>query len=115
MSRMTWVLVVDSVLAGLFELGMAPFLEFPAAAAIFGVAFLALALWLFRRAALSAVLLLGLMFLVELAFMPAYSWASLGDSIVQGSFAVLSVVGLASGAAIALSHRRRAGMATPTG
>ena len=93
-SRWSYVLFATALVAGAFEFVNAFVIEVPVAAVLFGVLYVVGAVWLARTSGLGACVLLGLSNLVELAFMPAYTWNTTSDVVVQGSFAVVSAVGL---------------------
>jgi hypothetical protein len=102
------VLLVIAVAAGLFEFALAPFIDAPAIAVVFGVAFLTSALWLDRRPGAGPVVALATLFLVELAALPTYPRESAGEWASQIAFGLLSAVGLATALAVLVTRRRAA-------
>lgn len=108
-SRWSYVLIASALVAGVFEFVNAFFLEVPALAVVFGVLYVFGAVWLVRAGGLGACVLIGLLNVVELAFMPAYTWNTASDVVVQGSFAVVAAVGLVASVVVGrerLSLRR---------
>ena len=93
-SRWSYVLFATALVAGVFEFVSSFFLEVPAAGVLFGVLYVVGAVWLARTRGIGACVLLGVLNLVELAFMPAYTWNTTSDVVVQGSFAIVAAVGL---------------------
>lgn len=105
------VLTATAVVAGLFEVVQAPFLEMTVGkmmAAAFGLAFLGCARWL-RRNTTGPGLVLGLLFALELAFLPMYDRASMADWALQVGFGALSVIGLGATFGVLVTRRRTAG------
>lgn len=98
-------LVVTVVAMGLMELVDAFFIDVPAAAALFAVLFLGGAVWYSRRRTIAAPTLLALLFAVEIAGVPFYSRAGLGDWIMQISAGLISTIGLIA-AVIVIARRR---------
>ena len=93
-SRWSYVLVATALVAGVFEFVNAFVIEVPALAVLFGVLYVVGAVWLARTSGIGACVLLGVLNLVELAFMPAYTWNTMSDLVVQGSFTIVAAVGL---------------------
>jgi len=81
-------------------------IDFPVAAAVFAALFL-VGWWWLRRGGVAGAVLIGVLCLIELVFLFAYSWTSIGDWINQGLAALLGVVGLAAAIAVVASGRRR--------
>jgi MYXO-CTERM domain-containing protein len=107
------LLIATSVIAGLAEIGMA--IQFATSgdpddawppAAIFAVAFLALA-WLARSDRRWPAIPLGILFLLELAFLPAYEWNTAAAIAEQGAFAIVSAIGLIAAVAVFTARNRR--------
>lgn len=105
-SRWSYVLVASALVAGVFEFVNAFFLEVPALAVVFGVLYVLGAIWLVRKGGLGACVLIGFLNLVELAFMPAYTWNTTSDLVVQGSFALVAAVGLVASATVGRERLR---------
>ena len=106
-------LLVASLIAGLFELATATFIEVPAAAASFGALYLAGCLWLIRSRGIGGPILLALANLVELAGEPFYQRKTTGDWLFQLGFGAFCLVGLAA-ALLVIAQRRRPTLASPT-
>jgi hypothetical protein len=69
-------------------------IDFPAAAVAFGVMFAGFAWWYAKRATKPPLIALGVLFLIELAFLPVYPRETLTDWVMQGLTLVLSGLGL---------------------
>lgn len=100
-------LLFASLIAGLFEFATAAFIEVPAAAATFGVIYLAGCVWLVRGRGVGAPILLALTNLVELAGEPFYQRETTSDWIFQLGFGGLCLVGLAAAVLVVAQLRRR--------
>ena len=112
--RWLQVLVVTSLAMAALELVNMFMIEVPAAAAVFAVAYLGGVVWLVRRSGLWAAVLLGVLNLVELAFLPAYSRNTTTDWVLQVLVLVLAGAGLAAAVVVGRGRRRlgRRGPAT---
>ena len=86
-------------------------------AAVFAVIFAGLTWWFVRRGTMLPAVLLGVLFAIELAFLPGYERDTLLLWIMQGATAVLSALGLiaAIGVVVTLVRaRRRLALDTPS-
>ena len=121
MSSARSLLAVVATIAGLAEIGMA--IQFavdgtsdsaPAPAALFAVAFLALA-WFVRAGKSWPVIALIVLFALEIAFVPSYARGSWIDWAEQAGFVAISIVGLIAGlATVAASKARSREAETPS-
>ncbi len=103
-NRWVHVLVATAFVAGAFEFVNAFFIDVPAAAVVFGALFVVGGAGVLRSNGIWACVLLGVLNLAELAFMPAYTWDTASDVIIQGSFATLTLVGLVAAAIVGRSR-----------
>jgi hypothetical protein len=69
-------------------------IDVPAAAATFAVMFLGFAWWFAKRHTKPPLIALGVLFLIELLFLPMYERVTVTDWIMQGLVLVLSGAGL---------------------
>jgi hypothetical protein len=116
-STWTRIAVVGGVLCGLGELALSPTMDGVAGisiAIVFGLAFLAGALWL-RRGHVGGAWVIAVLALIELAFVPMYPRSSAWDWATQGSFSVASAVALVGAVGVIVERRRRAGEALVIG
>ena len=105
-SRWLQLLVVTSLGMAVLEFVDAFQIEVPAMAVVFALAYL-LGVWgLFRSAGIWAGCMLGLLNLVELVFLPAYSRETTTDWVMQGLVVVLAGTGLVGAIAVVRSRRR---------
>lgn len=106
----TRLLVAITTLAGVFELTSVPFVNQPAASLTVGAGFLATAVWLNRGHGITAPVILGVLFLLELSGEPFYQRTTVTDWILQTSLAVVSITGLVA-AIVLIKGRVSAGRA----
>ncbi len=78
-------------------------------AAVFAAIFAGLTWWFSRRGTMTPAVLLGVLFLVELAFLPGYDRDTLLMWVMQGATAMISALGLiaAIGTVVTLVRARR--------
>jgi hypothetical protein len=114
MSQARKALVISLTLAGLFELGMIPVIDVPAAAGVFALAFLATAAALYRRMRTPAAVIAVILFAVDGGGTPFYQRSSWVDWITQLTFAAICAVGVVSALA-AIRTERRESVRVPTG
>ncbi len=96
---LAWLAVAGAV----GEIATAFIIEFPAAAVVMAALFL-LGWYLLRRGTLIGVILVGLLWLVELGFLPTYDRDDAADWIIVAVFAILGIAGIV--ATVALLSRR---------
>jgi hypothetical protein len=103
------VVAVVGLAAGLGELAFAAFLNDGLGSAIFtatvGILFLVGA-WLTHGGRVGGVVLVGLLSLLELVFLPAYTWDVSWSTVLQVVYAVLGILGVLGAAVILLRGRR---------
>lgn len=104
-SRWLQVLVVTSLGMAVLEFVDAFQIDVPAAAIVFGLAYLGGAWWLFRSVGIWPACLLGFLNLVELAFLPGYTRETTIDWVMQGLVVVLAAPGLVAAIAVVRSRR----------
>ena len=112
------LLIAMGIAMAALEAINAPMLgNFGVIAAVFAAIFAGLTWWFARRGAMLPAVLLGLLFLMELAFLPGYERDTLLLWIMQGATAVFSALGLiaAIGTVVPLVRaRRRQPLDTPS-
>ena len=112
------LLIAMGIAMAVLEAINAPMLgSFGVIAVVFAAIFAGLTWWFARRGTMLPAVLLGLLFLMELAFIPGYQRDTLLLGIMQGAAAVFSGLGLiaAIGTVVPLVRaRRRQPLDTPT-
>jgi hypothetical protein len=105
-----------AIVLALAEFTDAFFIDYPAAAVVVAVLFVAGALWA-RREGIGGLVLIAVLLAVEIAFLPTYSRSGVGDWITQILVGVVSAVGLVAAVAAIRerrSHRNLVEAAPPT-
>lgn len=86
------------------EIATAFIIEFPAAAIVMAALFL-VGWYLLRRGSLAGVILVGLLWLVELGFLPTYDRDDAADWIIVAVFGILGIAALIAAAGVLLTPR----------
>jgi hypothetical protein len=91
---MVRTMLAMAIAMAILEFTNAFMIEFPAAAVAFGVMFAGFAWWFAKRGTKPPLIALGVLFLIELLFLPVYPRDTVTDWVMQGLTLVLSGLGL---------------------